>query len=304
MVTLSDADIETKEVRNWKGLHVFHFLHSTCSQKLRIFLKLKGLEWTSRHLDLGRKQHHTAWYMGINPRGLVPTLVHDGEVIIESNDILAYLDETFPEPRLIPSDKAGEAAALLKTEDDLHLDIRALTFRFVIPAFLAAWPEKELRRYEALGAGTVGGVPDPDKRRELDFWRDVATHKGVSDTRARQAFLNIKSALADLERRLASNAFILGDAPTVIDIAWYIYGRRLKDAGYPISELHPNVAAWFARLDANPSFHDEVPSGGVFAAVKKLLGLFQWLRGADLKQLSARWATLEPDAAASVASDE
>ena len=88
MVQLLEADIQTKEVLSWQGLHLFHFMGSTCSQKLRIFLSVKGIEWQSHHVNLARKEHQTPYYMGINPRGLVPTLVHDGNVIIESNDIL------------------------------------------------------------------------------------------------------------------------------------------------------------------------------------------------------------------------
>ena len=51
MVMLQTCDIQTKEVLDWKGLHLFHFKGSTCSQKTRIFLRLKGIEWTSHHLD-------------------------------------------------------------------------------------------------------------------------------------------------------------------------------------------------------------------------------------------------------------
>ena len=71
------------------------------------------------------------WFLGINPRGLVPVLVHDGAVHIESNDIIQYLEQKFPTPRLIPAGHETEVAALLKHEDDLHLDLRTLSFRFV-----------------------------------------------------------------------------------------------------------------------------------------------------------------------------
>jgi ganglioside-induced differentiation-associated protein 1 len=92
MVQLVDTDIRTREVLGWKGLHVFHFMGSSCSQKLRIFLNLKGIEWQSHLVDLMTGENFQPWFLGINPRGLVPVLVHDGKVHIESNDIIQYLE--------------------------------------------------------------------------------------------------------------------------------------------------------------------------------------------------------------------
>ena len=52
MVKLFETDIKTKEVIKWKGLHVLHFQGSSCSQKLRIFLKEKNISWKSHHINL------------------------------------------------------------------------------------------------------------------------------------------------------------------------------------------------------------------------------------------------------------
>jgi len=103
MVQLVESDIKTREVLDWKGVHVLHFMGSSCSQKLRVFLNLKGIPWESHHVDLMANENFRPWFLGINPRGLVPVLVHDGAVHIESNDIIAYLEKTFPQPRLVPA---------------------------------------------------------------------------------------------------------------------------------------------------------------------------------------------------------
>ena len=108
---------------------------------------LKGIEWESHVVDLLGNENFRPWFLGINPRGLVPVLVHDGAVHIESNDIIQYLEKTFPTPKLIPAGHENEVAALLKHEDDLHLDLRTLSFRFVFDAARAA----EARR----GAGEL-----------------------------------------------------------------------------------------------------------------------------------------------------
>ena len=92
------------DVPGMKGLHLFHFFLSNCSQRVRFGLEEKGLEWTSHHMNLMANEHATPEYQQINPNGVVPTLVHDGQVVIESNDILVYLDERFPERPLRRTD--------------------------------------------------------------------------------------------------------------------------------------------------------------------------------------------------------
>src|SRR3982750_2956139 len=126
MVQLIDSDIETREVLGWKGAHVLHFQGSSCSQKLRIFLNLKGIKWESHLVGLHQGENFQPWFLGINPRGMVPVLVHDGAVHIESNDIITYLEKVFPAPRLIPAGHENEVAGLLHHEDDLHIDLRTL----------------------------------------------------------------------------------------------------------------------------------------------------------------------------------
>ena len=111
MVQLIDSDIKTREVLDWKGVHVLHFMGSSCSQKLRVFLNLKGIPWESHHVDLIANENFRPWFLGINPRGLVPVLVHDGTVHIESNDIIAYLEKTFPQPPLVPEGPSGTPSA-------------------------------------------------------------------------------------------------------------------------------------------------------------------------------------------------
>ena len=92
MVKLLPSDILTTEVLEWKGLNLFHFQSSSCSQKTRILLSEKGVEWESHPINLMTHENFTHWFLGINPRGLVPVIVHNGEVHIESNDIMRYID--------------------------------------------------------------------------------------------------------------------------------------------------------------------------------------------------------------------
>ena len=257
MVQLVDSDIKTREVLSWQGVHVFHYFLSVCSQKLRIVLDLKGIPWQSHHVDLSKNENMSARFLGINPRGLVPVLVHDGVVHIESNDIITYLEKTFPQPQLIPPQCEDEIATLLKHEDDLHLDIRSLSFRFVFAPGNSRKSPDDLKRYNGIGSGTVGGKKDAAIAKQIDYWSRFAEH-GITDQDARASALRLREAFDSLERRLAKQPYLLGDTLTVVDIAWFIYVDRLTLAAYPFARLHPRVASWFAGLLQRPEFAKEI----------------------------------------------
>jgi glutathione S-transferase len=257
MVQLVDSDIQTREVLGWKGVHVLHYRGSSCSQKLRIFLNLKGIPWQSHPIDLPANENFQPWFLGINPRGLVPVLVHDGAVHIESNDIIMYLEKTFPTPTLIPAGHENEVAALLKHEDDLHLDLRTLSFRFVFAPPGPPKPTEALKSYAANGSGTVQGLPDREKAVQIEFWQRT-TKEGFTDQAARASAQKFRAEFDVLDRRLAAQPYLMGDALSVLDIAWLIYAHRLWLAGYPLQRLHPHVFAWKEKLSARPEFAKEI----------------------------------------------
>ena len=76
--------------------------NAVCCHKVELALFEKGLEFESRTVPLFRSAQFEPAYLKINPRGVVPTLVHDGRTIIESTVICEYLDETFPDRPLMP----------------------------------------------------------------------------------------------------------------------------------------------------------------------------------------------------------
>ena len=64
----------------------------------------KDLEWRSFEVDLFNHEQFDPEYLKLNPKGYVPTLVHDGQAIRESTLICEYLDEIVPSPPLMPAD--------------------------------------------------------------------------------------------------------------------------------------------------------------------------------------------------------
>ena len=256
MVKLYTKDIKTKEVTEWKGLHLFHFSSSSCSQKARIVLNLKGVDWVSHPINLLKAENYSEWYLGINPRGLLPALIHDGDVHIESNDIVSYLDDRFETPKLIPAQQRESVLEQLNAENDLHLDLRTLTFGFSLPKFLVGKPHEALDTL-ASSEGTVEGKKDSHKQVQLAFWRDLAK-QGITPEQATHSVERFKRKFTSLEAQLADQGFLLGDRISIIDIVWFIYAHRLKSTGYPFNRLHPGLEAWYQSLLSRPEIAKEV----------------------------------------------
>lgn len=257
MVQLADGDIRTREALDYKGLHLFHAVMSSCSQKLRVFLNLKNLDWESHLINLPEQEQNEPWFLGINPRGLVPVLIDDGAIHIDSNDIIAYLDKRFPQPTLILNERALEISQLLSDEDDLHHDLRTLSFRFVYGRTGSPKSPAVMQQYRSGGSGTVLGHPDPEKQRELEFYERLS-RDGLTDAAVRASASKFRTAFDGFEKRLAENRYLIGPELTIVDVAWYIYVKRLSLTGYPFQRLHPRIENWFKHLDEKPEFYKAV----------------------------------------------
>ena len=94
-------------------LELYHFINSVCSQKVRMTLSEKGLEWKGYQVNLFTSEQYEPEYLKLNPKGYVPALIHDGAAIRESTLICEYLDEVFPAPPLMPDDATERVTARL-----------------------------------------------------------------------------------------------------------------------------------------------------------------------------------------------
>lgn len=258
MVKLLPSDILTTEVLEWKGLNLFHFQSSSCSQKTRILLSEKGVKWESHPINLMTHENFTHWFLGINPRGLVPVIVHNGEVHIESNDIMRYIDNSFEGPKLFPNnnDSIIYMDHLAKVEDDLHLHLRALTFRYLAPNELLRKDPDALDIYEIAGSGYVNGSTDERKSIEVDFWRKMAVD-GIPKNQTIAAIKSFEPYLKEINIRLGNNKWLLPEGFSALDIMWWINTYRLKLLGYPF-EKYSNINNWHETLEQRPNFIKEV----------------------------------------------
>ena len=274
---LDDAQVTTREVTGWKGVHLLHFRGSSCSQKVRILLAEKGLAWESHPVDLARQKNTEPWFLGINPRGVVPVLVHDGVVHLESNDIMEHLDAlpSSAEPFFPRSEEERRVVKeSLDLEDSLHMDLRTITMGFLFPAFLATKSPSTLEAFES------GGAPDAKRDAEVAWWRAFAAH-GVTREQAIASTAAFRGAFEALEARLTEHAWLIGDRMSVLEIAWFISVHRLFVAGYPL-ERHPRLHEHYRALLARPAFARETDPGALVGAVLSAYGATRRLRGTTL----------------------
>jgi len=90
-------------------MKLYNFFRSGTSHRLRIALNLKGLDYEYVPIDLRSEQHLGDEYRALNPQGLVPALVDNGRVLIQSPAIIEWLEERYPTPPLLPSDPEARA---------------------------------------------------------------------------------------------------------------------------------------------------------------------------------------------------
>ena len=90
-------------------MKLYGYFRSSAAFRVRIALKLKKLNYESAFIHLRRGDQRQPGFLDINPQGLVPALEVDDTLLIQSLPIIEYLDETHPEPPLLPSDAKGRA---------------------------------------------------------------------------------------------------------------------------------------------------------------------------------------------------
>jgi glutathione S-transferase len=236
-----------RSIREAEVLALYHNDMSLCAQKVRVCLAEKGLEWEDRHLALRDGVQQQDWYRKLNRRAVVPTLIHDDKVITESNVILEYLEESFPEPRLSPKEPHGRAKMRLWTkqlDEDIH-DASAAIITFGI-----AFRHQYLERGEA-GKKLLEAIPNIFKRERR---RDVIEN-GTKSMHFVIAVRRMRQLLDEMEEALGEHQWLAGNEYSLADIAFSPYVLRLEHLQIlGMLDERPRVANWYERCQQRPSF--------------------------------------------------
>ncbi len=90
-------------------MKLYGYFRSSAAFRVRIALNLKKLDYETVAVHLRRNDQSKSDYLAVNPQGLVPTLEDGGRTLIQSLAVIEYLDETYPEPPLLPKQAADRA---------------------------------------------------------------------------------------------------------------------------------------------------------------------------------------------------
>jgi glutathione S-transferase len=215
---------------------------------VRFTLAEKGLGWTGHHMNLRAGDQQTPEYLAMNPNGVVPTLVHDGRVIVESTVIMQYLEDAFPEPALAPSEAGARARMrvwMKKLDEGLHamtgVVSSSIAFRY---QHFAIKTEDEVR-------ASIERIPDAAKRAR----QRENILKGLDSAFLPAAVQAFAKLIRDIDAQVSETEWLAGGAFSLADIAYAPYMVRLDHLrmGF-LWESRPAVAAWFDRIRARPGF--------------------------------------------------
>src|SRR4030088_2626388 len=197
---------------------------STCSQRVRFVLNAKKLSFAEVKLDLLAGDQLKPEYLALNPNGVVPTLDHDGAIVIDSSVIIEYLDEIAPAPAsFTPRDPVVRAKmrALMRFIDEMPAAaVRVPTFNLAfLPRFAAmsedefvAFAESKPLRKEFMLAMGRKGFPEKEMNAALD--RMQRTYERM-----------------DLAIQESGGPWLLGKAITLADVAVMPAIVRMADPG-------------------------------------------------------------------------
>ena len=225
------------------GLHLFHFDFSNCSQRVRICLIEKGVDWNSHPVNLLLNEHSTEWFQSINPKGLVPVLVHDGSVVTESVEIIRYIDRMCPSPSLQPEGSVNdrEMDGIISLADSVQSPIKLLTHYFL------AKPQRFLVKR------SLKKFSDSHNNSDLVAFKKRFANNEFTVDEVRCSIDEMHKVVRIIDAYLIKQTWLLGNEFSLADIAWMVNIHRLDLMGFPLSRYN-NLGLWYQRCKQRESF--------------------------------------------------
>jgi glutathione S-transferase len=234
-------------------LELYHFWDSFCSFKTRICLEEKGLSWTSHYIDLMAFENLRPEYLAVNPKGVVPTLLVDGEIVGESSTINEFLDDLVPEPSLRPSDPLERARMrnwVKVEEEELFVAIRPASLNLMMRQAFAKYSDADLDRI-------LAGHP---RQYQVPLLKKMFTEP-FDPKAVQQSRRALGATLAKIDKSLAnSGPWLAGSSYSLADIAAAPVIDRIQRLG--MADLWDNllgVQDWVTRVTGRAAYQRAAP---------------------------------------------
>jgi ganglioside-induced differentiation-associated protein 1 len=232
-------------------LDLYHHGSSACAAKVRFVLEEKHIEWNGHVVDIFRGEQFKPDFLALNPKAVVPVLVHDGFVIPESTVICEYLEEAFAQHPIFPVTPKARAQGRLWTkavDEELHPACSAITY-------IVSHRHTILRN----GAGSFesflnsGGSEGIGARKQKWEW----IQHGIDAPGALEKIRLYDAYLHKMEQALRDSNWLVEDQFSMADIAMTPYVNRIAALSMEGMWTHgrlPRVQEWFARVRARAAF--------------------------------------------------
>jgi glutathione S-transferase len=221
---------------------------STCSQRVRFVLNAKKLCFSEVKLDLQVGDQLKPEYLALNPNGVVPTLDHDGAIVIDSSVIIEYLDEIAPGPEnFTPADPVLRARmrALMRFIDEMPAAaVRVPTFNLAFLPRFAAMTEEEFTAF----------AESKPLRKEFTL---AMGRKGFPQKEMDAAMQRLRRSYERMDAEIARSGgpWLLGSAISLADVAVMPAIVRMADLGEENAwQDIPRVKRWYEAIRAHPAF--------------------------------------------------
>jgi len=239
-------------------LYLYHHNSSVCAAKVRLVFAEKALGWDGEMLDLNVGDQFKPGYLKLNPKAVVPTLVHRGRVITESNTIIEYLDDAFPEPPLRPTEPYERAVMRhwLKRLDDgsdgIHYAASVISFagayRSQLLALMGGDTPEHIERALAQSMNPTSQA-----------WLREVMFEGLEAKACSIAVHRLDALLNDFEQTLTDQPWLAGAGYSLADLAYTSYMTRFELLSFDkMWADKPRVSDWYARLKARPSYTEVI----------------------------------------------
>ncbi|MCP4006559.1 MAG: glutathione S-transferase family protein [bacterium] len=241
---------------------LYHSGPSICSQKVRLTLAAKGVQWEDREINMFIDENLEPSYMRINPRGVVPTLI-DGEcTVFDSGAIMRYIDRNLPGPQLEPEDDGLKSVMNQWLEAQDQFPIRGLTYgnaKGLMGKLARSKQPARIDKLKQLRDDNPDLKEDYEaKLRDTEQWIEEQSDKVIIG----KITAHMETLLDGLEQQLKGNQWIVGDQYTLADIAWTTILARIDFVGLDKrmwgDGRRPGVKAYLERLKGVRGFDDQV----------------------------------------------
>ncbi|MCJ8310975.1 MAG: glutathione S-transferase family protein [Hyphomicrobiales bacterium] len=233
---------------------LYHHGSSVCAAKVRFALAEKNMDWDGVYIDILKGEQFTPEYLKLNPKGVVPTLLHDDLVIPDSTVIIEYLDQIAPDTSLHPTDPWERAQVRYWTkavDEDLHPACGTMTF-------VCSHRHTVLKNLGPEGAEKfLASTPKLSVTSNWKEQKDSFVRFGFEAPGAAEKVKLYDTYLFKMEEALQDTDWLVGNKFSIADISLTPYVNRLammSMRGMWENGRLPNVEKWFNRIEANPNF--------------------------------------------------